>query len=151
MSKSEDTWRLYKWESHVIKAHMLPDRLTKRRSMDYLRKYAHKIWAKHGRTGIDKLDIKAWNATYWQQEKEKWRGWSYSAGFKEMRLGRDFRTEQYVLHEITHCIGYVWHGRAFLKKYTELLVEYGGVDEAWLALSMGIYGIKVPDFNPVDH
>lgn len=151
MSKSVDTYRLYKWESAVIKNHVLPDSLTRRRSMSELRKFAHKVWSKHGRNGIEKLDIKAWNETYWHVGKEKWRGWSYSAGFKEMRLGRDFRTLQYVLHELTHCIGYQWHGRAFVRKYAELLIEYGGVDEGWLVLSMGMFGIRVPPIHPADH
>lgn len=151
MSTSWDTYRLYKWESAMVKYHLFPDSLTKRRSMEYLRKFAHRVWSKHGRNGIDKLDIKAWNATYWHTGKEKWRGWSYAMGFKEMRLGRDFRTTQYVLHELTHCIGYFWHGKEFVRKYGELLVEYGGLDEGWVAMSMGMYGIKLLDFKSSDH
>lgn len=151
MLKSEETWRLYKWESYTISFKHFPERLTKRRSMAYLRRLAHQIWAKHGRNGIATLDIKAWNSTYWMQEKKQWRGWSYSAGFKEMRLGRDYRTVQYLLHELTHCIGYASHGRGFLRKYGELLVEYGGVEEGWLALSMGMFGIKLPEIDWTDH
>jgi hypothetical protein len=142
MAKTWETRRLYRYEMTNIKH--FPKALSKRRSMKYLRTKATEIWGKHGRNGIDVPDIKAWNGTTWSSIRQGMIGWSYSEGFKVIKLGRDYRTLHYLLHELVHCMGYNTHGRGFVKKYTELLVEYGGIDEGELVIGMGMFGIKVP-------
>ena len=129
-----ETRRLYQFEQ----IHMR-DRVH-RRSGAWLQRLAAKVWAKHGRKNSrvptvrlrDDIDM-SWCIGFTLIELStsgKARG-----GFKH-------DTVEVLLHELVHAIGYRTHGRGFVRKYIELLVEYAGFDEGELRLAFGLFNIK---------
>lgn len=143
--RAEETVRLYKFEDYTKSKKGFPYVLVCERTMPDLRDFAEKVWKKHGRTGWKLPEIKPWNGLCWHQKNRKFVGWSYS-GTGVIKLAKRHRNKLVLLHELVHAMGYGTHGRGFVRKYGELLVEYGGLDEGYLAMSMGIFGIRLPAF-----
>ena len=61
---------------------------------------------------------------------------------RRVELAPGQRTLVVFLHEITHALGFGTHGRRFVRKYFELLVQYGKCKEGELKLAAGLFGIK---------
>lgn len=123
-----ETRRLYKFES-LFEVSAFANRP---RSIQYLRALCERVWAKHGRRRVRApiIDL-APDAQY-----------SFCRGYREIKLAPHHRTVDVLLHEITHALGYCTHGRAFVRRYVKLLVEYGKCDEGKLVLGLGMFGIK---------
>lgn len=139
----EETNRMYRWEDHTKRrGKVFPYTLTCERTMLDLKLFAEEVWEKHGRAGWSCPVLKSWNGLYWKQYNSEFRGWSYQFG-REIRLAKRHRNRMVVLHEITHALGFYTHGRGFARRYAQLLVEYGGLDPAWIEVSMGMYGIQI--------
>lgn len=124
-----ETRRLYKFEtlfecSRFAKA---------TRTEEYLRKLADKVWSRHGRKRVRAPDVRVVHGL----------DYSYCKGFSEIRLMRECHScVEVLLHEITHALGYRTHGRGFVRKYVQLLSEYGKCEEGKLLLGMSLFGIK---------
>lgn len=129
-----ETRRLYQFEQVYMR-----DRV-RRRSEAYLQRFARKVWAKHGRKGARVPVVKL------RPDIDM----SWCIGFSLIELsvsgktrgGFQHNTVEVLLHELVHAIGYRTHGRGFVRKYIELLVEYAGFDEGELRLALGLFKIK---------
>lgn len=139
---AEETHRLYSWEDRTKDKKGFPYVLVCERTMPDLQDFTDKVWESHGRAGWSKPIVKAWNGLCWRQRRKKFQGWSFSTG-RDIKLAKRHRNKLVLIHEIVHAMGYDTHGRGFVRKYAELLVEFGGIDRAWLELSMGMFGIKL--------
>ena len=70
-------------------------------------------------------------------------GWcSYAAGYQKIVLTRSQRTVAVLLHELVHTFGFGTHGKKFVRKYIELLVEYAGCNEGELRLALGLFNVN---------
>lgn len=59
-------------------------------------------------------------------------------GEQRIQLIRWQRNHMTLLHEITHALGPIWHGKSFLRIYFPLLIQYGRYDKALITgLSAG--------------
>ena len=86
--------------------------------------------------------VKSWNGTYYVHRDRKFKGWSFALGYSEIKLAKRHRSIQVLLHELVHTMGFGTHGRSFVKKYIELLVAYGGMEEGEIVIGMGMFGIQ---------
>lgn len=102
------------------------------RSERYLRALCAKVWAKHGRRNVRTPDV-AIDHTI---------DTSFNRGFREIKLAKHQSCVAVLLHEIVHALGYRTHNRDFVRRYIQLLVEYGKCDECELVLAMSSLGIK---------
>jgi hypothetical protein len=135
-----ETRRLYQFEQVFMRRSVVPKGAIKYRSQRYLQEFASKVWAKHGRKGqrVPLIRLRADIDMSW------------CIGFSLIELsisgkargGFKHNTIDVLLHELTHAIGYSTHGRGFVRKYVELLVEYAGFDEGELRLALGLFNIK---------
>lgn len=134
-----ETRRLYLFEQ-VIDRLGFPAYLTRVRSEKYLRALAAKVWGKHGRSrvrvpSVDVIDGEPI---------------SYCLGYTKIVLATKKNTRsnlphnniEVLLHELTHAIGYTPHAKGFVRKYIQLLVEYGRCEEGKLLLAMSMFKIK---------
>jgi hypothetical protein len=137
MSKSVDTRRLYKLEHTFF---MDKPYLRKPRAIKFLRDLAAQVWAKHGRSGSGVPSVAIVDGA----------PNSHCCGRSEIVLATDKSTYKNVahntvdtlLHELTHAMGYTQHGKAFVRKYMQLLVEYGKCDEGELSVAMSMFKVK---------
>lgn len=128
-----ETRRLYRFESTFLHPRYAPA-LNKPRSLRYLRALAEKVWAKHGRKGAKTPQVTIVDGA----------PWSTCAGYSQIVLATAKNTRgnvphdtvEVLLHELTHALGHGTHGRGFVRRYAELLVEYGGCDAEELRLAM---------------
>lgn len=135
-----ETRRLYQFEQVFMRPECAPLSSIKPRSQAYLQRFARKVWAKHGRKGIRVPVVKL------RQDLDH----SWCVGFSLIELsisgkargGFKHNTIEVLLHELVHAIGYRTHGRGFVRKYVELLVEYAGFDEGELRLALSLFNIK---------
>lgn len=135
-----ETRRLYKFEHVFIRAGNVPPFAIQCRSQAYLRQFAKKVWEKHGRKGVRVPTVKVRDDI----------DFSWCIGYSLIELSASGKargnfkhnTIDVLLHELVHAIGYRTHGRGFVRKYIELLVEYAGFDEGELRLALGLFKIK---------
>jgi len=112
---------------------------TSEMSMGALRRLAERVWAKESLTYLPCPAIVAGAGirsggvlvSYFH-----WYSW-------RIVLTRDARVPVVVLHELTHALGYLEHGPAFMKTYMRLLATYGRCDPTLLALNAGVMGVRV--------
>lgn len=135
-----ETRHLYKFEAIFLR----PEKkkfLNTPRSLKYLRTLAVKVWRKHGRK-------KSATPRIWVIDGAPW---SWCEGYSEIYLATKANTRQHIphntvevlLHELVHCIGYHAHGRAFVRKYLQLLVQYGKCDELELRIALRLFNVRL--------
>lgn len=137
--KSIETRRLYKFEEIFLNSG-LAEYANEPRDTKFLRAFAKKIWAKHGRKNLPMPRIRI----------NRRSSYSWCSGFSEIELaiaantrtGAPHNTIEVLIHELVHAIGYRTHGKSFVKKYVELLVEYAGLNEGELRIGLGLFNIK---------
>ena len=137
--KAVETRRLYQFERVFMHPTRCP-RINRPRSIRWLKGMAARVREKHGRKNLQVPKIHLWDRF----------NYSYCVGYSSIVLSTrgDTResiphnTLEVLLHELVHAIGYRNHDRAFVRKYVELLVEYGGMDEGELRLGMGLFRIE---------
>lgn len=134
-----ETRRVYKFEASYFREDVTPY-ASKPRSMLFLRKLAEKVWAKHGRERLSVPKIEVIDGAKWSECDGYTR--ITLATSKNTRGNLPHNTIDVLLHELTHAIGYRTHGRGFIRKYTELLVEYGRCDPGELRMAMEMFGIS---------
>ena len=125
-----ETRRLYRFERVFFTEDVSPF-ISKLRPIGYLRNIANTVWAKHGRRGVGVPEINV------DPNVEC----SHCTGYRNVVLLPEHCSLDVLLHELTHCIGYLTHSRAFVRKYVELLVEYGGCSEIELTLALGLFKV----------
>ncbi len=130
-----DTRRLYLFEEVFTKE--LPLEARHARPAKFLRAMVEKVWAKHGRAGLAAPKLK-----YGRGLEQNGVRFSFADGYSKIELSPTQRTLAVLLHELTHTIGYGTHGKGFVRKYIDLLVEYAGCDRGELELGMGMFGIR---------
>ncbi|MDP3939801.1 MAG: hypothetical protein Q8R92_16915 [Deltaproteobacteria bacterium] len=130
-----ETRRLYKFERMFMQ-----DNAFRPRPLKDLRAIAANVWSKHGRKGLPCPSV-----GFTRRVK-----YSYCVGFSKIRITRRADTHEglrhdtidVLLHELVHAMGYGTHGRGFVRKYVDLLVEYAGCEEGELRLGMAMFNIK---------
>lgn len=123
-----ETRRLYRFE----KLFFAEGFVARERSIEYLRELAARVWTKHGRRGVRVPDIKL----------DRTEPVSYCRGYVDIGIVPQQKSIDVLLHELVHAIGYRNHGRSFVRKYVELLVEFGGCEEGELRLALSLFNIK---------
>ena len=130
-----DTHRLYQFEELTSSISPYSNRA---RSYPFLARLAAHVWAKHGRHGLPPPEIRFSPGTPVANGPI-----SYCVGYSEIELIAAHRTVGVLLHEIVHALGYLTHGRGFVRKYFDLLVEYGRCERAPLLLDAKLFKMKV--------
>ena len=110
------------------------------RSEKTLREIARNVWAKHGRKGRRCPEVVVVDGAKW----------STCSGHSLIELAtaaatkgnQPHNTIGVLLHEMTHAMGYGTHGRGFVRKYFQLLVEYGKCDLPALILDAHLLKVK---------
>ena len=134
MSKSVETRRLYRFEN-MSKA--ISPYSNRKRSIKFLRSLAAEIWAEHGRSNCRVPSVQIGEGLV-----DKHTHISFCDGYSRIELTEAQATACVLIHEITHALGYGNpHGKGFVKKYFQLLVQYGKCDEGELMLDAKLYGI----------
>lgn len=135
-----ETRRLYRFEQVFMRPDTAPAQTLRARSRGYLQALATRVWAKHGRKGVGVPSVTL------RPDCD----WSWCLGYTEIHLSTSGRARggwmhnntEVLLHELVHAIGYRSHGRGFVRKYVELLVEYGGYHEGELRLALTLFNIR---------
>lgn len=135
-----ETRRLYKFEAIFLRPD-LAGFVNRPHSIKFLRELAEKVWAKHG-PKHRKIPSIVINETA---------DWSWCIGFSEIELAIAKNTRNHfphntievLLHELVHALGYGTHGKNFVKKYIQLLVEYGKLNEGELLMGLNMFNIKI--------
>ena len=130
-----DTHRLYQFEELTGAIGPYSNKL---RSQPFLRQLVDRVWTKHGRKGLPPPAIRFGPGTPVANGRI-----SYCLGYSEIELIASHRTVGVLLHEIVHAPGYLTHGRGFVRKYFDLLVEYGRCERAPLLLDAKLFKMKV--------
>lgn len=123
-----ETRRLYRFE-RLFEVSLFAN---KERNIATLNKLCARVWAKHGRRNV-RTPVVALDETI---------DTSFNRGYREIKLAKHQVSVDVLLHEITHALGYCTHGRSFVRKYIQLLVEYGRCDEGKLIFAMSMFGVK---------
>ena len=140
-----ETRRLYRFEAAVfLPGEELAKYASRPRSEKFLKNLATKVWKKHGRKNVGVPNIEITEGTF-----------SYCLGYSDIVLARATNTRfnlphntvDVLLHELTHAMGYQTHGKSFVKKYVQLLVEYGKLSEDELLFHLAMFNIKIPHGN----
>lgn len=137
--RAVDTRRLYRFEN-LFMPDVLKPGVKSSKSADYLQGVADTVWVKHGRNKMNPPKIQLVDEP----------GHSWCLGYSDIFLTRNPQkgegtphdTVCVLLHELTHAMGYSTHGKGFVNKYIELLVEYGGCSEDELRLGLTLFNIR---------
>ena len=133
--KVVETRRLYAFEDVFGKE--LPYFTRRDRSLSFLACLLSIVWAKHGRKNTKCPKLVFGEGVPHNGEKT-----SFAVGYDHIELVEGQRTVMILLHEITHTLGFGRpHGPGFVRKYLELLVEYGKCDEGELRMAMSLFKI----------
>jgi hypothetical protein len=135
-----ETRKLYHFEHVFMRPRVAPAASLKPRSEDYLQALADQVWARHGRRGMATPKVRLRDDI----------DWSWCVGYSLIELSTSGKarnnclhnTVDVLLHELVHAIGYRTHGRSFVRKYIELLVEFAGYEEGELQLALSLFKIK---------
>ena len=134
--KMVSTRRLYKFEEIFSKE--LPAYVKRQRSLPFLKYMLKDVWLKHGRKGVKHPELAFGEGTPHEGERV-----SFCDGYSQIELVVGDRNVLILLHEITHALGFGNpHGKGFVRKYVELLVEYGRCDEGELNLAIGLFKVN---------
>ncbi len=109
--KARDTRAVYRWEDELRSGGRHSA------SMRTLRRLAHRVWHEHGKGSCP--EIKAGRGIPFTGTLA-----SYCMGRRLIVLARHHRDKVVLLHELTHALGPVTHGRRFQNLYAELLERY---------------------------
>ena len=131
-----ETRRLYLFEQVFTRD--LPIEARADKSIQFLRELAARVWRTHGRKNLDVPKVQCGSET---SHGGLW--FSYCDGYGLIVLSRVQRTVAVLLHELAHAMGYGTHGKGFVRKYVQLLVEYGKCDEGELAVALSVCNIKL--------
>lgn len=117
MSRASDTRWLYRLEDETFRFNRFANT---ERSMDYLRRFANRVWRSVG-TSRQIPTIRSVDG-----------GTSWCQGYSQIRLCRGHRNILVLLHELTHALGPCVHGPRFVKLYFRLLHEWAGYSRPFL-------------------
>lgn len=134
-----ETRRLYQFEATFLHPVNKPY-INKPRSLRYLNALTARVWEKHGRKGLPPPSVDIADGAEWSTCQ----GYSHIvlATAKRTRHNLPHDNIEVLLHELTHAMGYGTHGPGFVRKYLQLLVEYGRCDEGELRLAMTLFRLK---------
>lgn len=137
--KMVETRRLYYFEEK----YPLGKYATKRRPLKFLRRLATRIWNEHGRKRNGCPEIRLIKSVISKKGGESYY-YAHSIGFSLIELSVKHRTVLFLVHELTHSLGFMSHGRAFVRKYFKLLAKYAHFPLEELELAAGLlYKVKV--------
>ena len=130
-----ETHRLYKFEELT---QAISPYANRRRTLPFLKSIAQDVWAKHGRARLDVPIIRIGKGTPCGGSTA-----SYADGYGLIELTRPQATVGVLLHELTHSMGFGRpHGKGFVRKYFDLLVEYGRCEKGKLILDASLFKLK---------
>lgn len=134
--RAVETRRLYRFEEIFAESSL--GKVCRERSLPFLRRLLREVWAKHGRARLSPPDLSFGPGT------PHGKGFaSFAEGYSYIELKEGHRNVLVLLHELTHTLGYgAPHGAGFVRKYIELLVEYGGCSEGELILGAGLFKLN---------
>lgn len=133
-----ETRRLYKWEAAALK---VTDYVGQPRTESFLQNLAAEVWAKHGRERVSVPVVNVVDGATWSDCQGYTRITLATA--KNTRKNIPHNTIDVLLHELTHAIGFRTHGYGFVRKYAQLLVEYGKCDPCELRMSMEMFNLPL--------
>lgn len=135
-ARGVETRRLYAFESSSKNYSSFANR---QRSLPFLRTLAGAVWRKHGRTRQATPSIAFGEGTPHGNQKV-----SFCEGRNYIELAETQRDVKVLLHELTHALGYGNpHGKGFVRKYFDLLEEYGRCDRGALLLDAALFKLKL--------
>lgn len=130
-----ETRRLYMFENLTG---AISEYANKERSLSFLQAIANVVWVRHGRKGCAPPVVRFGPGVAHGKVQA-----SYTEGRGLIELIENQRNVGVLLHELTHCMGFgMPHGRAFVRKYLDLLVEYGRCERTPLVLDASMFGLK---------
>lgn len=134
-SRAIETRRLYNFEymSKAISPYSL-----RPRSLKFLKSLAARVWAAHGSRRVPSITV------------VKGAPWSYCRGRSEIVLATGHNTHgnfphntvEVLLHELVHALGHGTHGAGFVRRYFNLLVEYGKCERGALTIDAALFKLK---------
>lgn len=135
-----ETRRLYRFELVFMRPRVAPAGSLLPRDEAWLQALAAQVWEKHGRRNVGVPNVRL------RADID----WSWCIGYSLIELSTSGKARggwkhncvEVLLHELVHAIGYRTHGRGFVRKYVELLVEYAGYEEGELRLALSLFNIK---------
>ena len=131
-----DTRRLYRFEDLTKSISPFANR---HRSESFLRKMAEIVWQEHGRRNQQCPDVRIGSGI-----KHDRYFVSFCEGRKKIELTEAQATVCVLLHGMTHAIGFGNpHGKGFVRKYFELLVQYGKCEQGPLIMDAKLFGISI--------
>ena len=110
MTRASDTRKVYAWEDQFPAAPC---------GIRGLRRLVARVWRDLGPAGIRCPAVVAGRGVRYLGVR-----CSYCEGRSRIVLARQHRTRLVALHEVTHALGPVTHGRRFQNLYAELLMRY---------------------------
>lgn len=130
-----ETRRLYSFEAN---SKAISKYAQRNRSLRFLLSVADEVWAKHGRKGRGVPAVAFGEGTPHGASVA-----SYCEGFRYIELVEGQRNVVVLVHELTHAMGYGNpHGNGFVRKYFDLLVEFGRCERGALVLEASTFGIR---------
>lgn len=137
--RAAQTRKFYVFEDYGL---TVPESLLVDQSMNSLRALARRVWREFAdpRQRIPQIvsgrgDVSSGGVRL-----------SYAIGgwkFHRIVLARHQRTRYVLMHELTHALGPIEHGRAFARLFGRLLERFGRVDSGLYTLQGQFAGIKV--------
>lgn len=135
-ARGVETRRLYAFESSSKNYSSFAN---KQRPLSFLCALAADVWQKHGRSRQRVPDVAFGEGTPHGSQKV-----SFCEGRNYIELAETQRDVKVLLHELTHALGYGNpHGKGFVRKYFDLLEEYGRCDRGALLLDAALFKLKL--------
>lgn len=101
------------------------------RTLPYMNRLLEQVWARHGRKG-ESSPVLCMHVT--PPEEADGLRLNFCNCRSWIVLHEDTMCIAVLLHELTHAMGYPNHSPGFVRRYIELLGQYGRCDPRYLAL-----------------
>ena len=97
------------------------------RNAKFLRAMAKAVWAQHGRK-----NYRCPRVIFLQVPKQGGSYLNWCEGQSLIAINRACQNISTLLHEMVHALGYYKHSSGFVRKYADLMSEYGKCDYAYM-------------------
>lgn len=143
-TKSVETWKLYHLHSQYLEEHRLSANDMK---LEPLTVFASGVWLKE--TKHRSRVYKCPSIEFGEGMKQGVAGdlTSYCEGRSKIVLVPGQRNKIVLLHELTHALGPVGHGRTFTDMYFRLLLTYTNISKKWLRAHVEKSGLTFPVYE----
>lgn len=128
---SVQTRRMYYWDVLIVADDLLPYRMISAKSFEHLERVLARVWKEEA--------PECWPCP---RLHRTFQATSYCKGRGDIYLCSRQYSEQVLLHEIVHALGFSTHGPGFVKRYVDILVKQGA-DRGRLLTSAALFNVKI--------